>query len=179
MQKPSPEQIAFVAEVRLRHHAELVSYAMGLVRAARLPGDLRQIAEEVVQNVYLSLLVCRLATPIKVPIAYLKTSVLREFLRCRERQMKDRFWHAEPGDAVVGSVADERSAEPPDVLAQGALERAISRLSPEDQRIIRMFADGMKPQEIADALGISRSAVAEAIRKLRKSVNDVIHGRVR
>jgi DNA-directed RNA polymerase specialized sigma24 family protein len=93
--------------------------------------------------------------------------------------MKEQFWHAEPGDAVVENVPDERFAEPPDAIAQGVLGQAIARLSPEHQQVIKMFADGMKPQEIVAALGIPRSEVAKALRMLRKSINDVIHGRVR
>jgi DNA-directed RNA polymerase specialized sigma24 family protein len=179
MSKPSQEQIAFVREVRLRHHAELVIYVVGLVRAARLPGDPRQVAEDIVQNVYSNLLQYKLPAQIEIPIAYLKVVGLREFIKYRDRQMKEQFWHAEPGDRVVESIADERFAEPPDAIAQGVLGQAIALLPEQEGRVIRMFADGMKPQEVADALSIPRSEVAKALRMLRKSINDVIHGRVR
>ena len=175
MHKPSKEQIAFVREVRLRHHAELFNYVIGLVRAGLLPGDPRQVAEDITQTVYSNLLQYKLPALIEIPISYLKVVALREFIKYRDRQMKEQFWHAEPGDAVVESVPDER-AEPPDAISQGVLRRAIALLPSQEQRVIRMIAHGMKPQEIADALGIPSSAVAKALRMLRKSINVVMQG---
>lgn len=179
MPKPSKEQIAIVNEVVLKHHVELLNYVIGLVRAARLPGDPKDVAEEIVQNVYANLLRYKLPPKFESPIAYVKVIALREFLKYRKRQMKEQFMHADPGEGVVENVPDERFAEPPDVVAQRALRRAIALLPLEEQRLIRMMALGMKPKEITDALGIPRSAVAKALRMLRKSINDVIHGRVR
>lgn len=178
MPKPSKEQIAVVNEVVLKHHVEVNNYVVGLVRDARLPGDPRESAQDIVQNVYANLLQYKLPARIEAPIAYLKVSALREFLKYLDRHMKEQVWHAEPEEAVVENVADER-AEPPDVLALRALRRAIALLSMDEQRVVTMMAHGMKPREITEATGFSNSAVAKALRTLRKSINDVIHGRVR
>ena len=85
-------------------------------------------------------------------------------MQVREAELADR-------------MPDER-AEPPDVLALRLLRRAVASLPAEEQQVVNMMAIGMKPKEITDALGIPLSAVAKALRTLRKSIN-VMQGWVR
>jgi DNA-directed RNA polymerase specialized sigma24 family protein len=174
MQKPSEEQIALVKKVRLRHHAELFNYVIGLLRRTTVAGNPKLIAEEILQNLYLNLLRYTPSGPIKLLIGYLKVSARNEFLRYVTQEKKDQFWHMEPGDQVVQNVA---CPEPPDIFE--AFEKAMEQLPPLEQQVHEMLAEGMRKSAIAKALGIPPSAVTEARARLRKLINVVIYGRVR
>jgi DNA-directed RNA polymerase specialized sigma24 family protein len=176
---PSKEQIAFVKEVCQEHHAELVSYVSGRLRAVGVPGDRRRIAEELMQNVYVRLLRRKVSTQIRAPIGYLKTSALREFLRYMSLRQRDPIRPAERDEGVIQAGCHERSTEDENVARLDALQPAIARLPPMERQVFTMMLEGMSERKVVDALGISRSALAKARRMLHKSINDVIHGRVR
>ncbi len=151
------------------------------VRAARLPGDPRQIAEEIVQNVYASLLARKLSTAIQSP------DRLPEDRRCavsswkyRERQMKDQivartawrcaWWSIRDGRVPIRRTFWHRgcwSGRCPAVAIRGTANH-------QD-----VGTDGMKPQKSRMRLDIPVLRWRRPSGSFASRSTTELHGRVR
>jgi RNA polymerase sigma-70 factor (ECF subfamily) len=98
-------------------------------------------------------------TPLGAWLCTLARNSAHDFLRSHQRQP----WLGRHGDDV--SDVDPRSQEPDPFTVCAMHERArqldhlIGTLSERDQEFLRAYLDGLEPEEIARALGISVSTV--------------------
>ena len=135
-------------------------------------------AEDVVQEIWLH--IARSETgPIANPLAYLHrvgmNIVLDRVRARRRRERREQGWSDAVIDMAGGEAVDESPS--PYAVAEGqqrirALATAIDQLPPGAARVFRRHKlDGLSHAEVADELGISRSAVekhiAVALRHLR------------
>jgi RNA polymerase sigma-70 factor (ECF subfamily) len=128
-------------------------------------------AEDVVQDIYLRIAALDPRTEIHNPVGYLYrlgSNLMLDRLRGERRTaVRDASWR-DSHRTLVGSeeIADEPSAEQ-QVAARQRLDATIAALRdlpPQTQRVFRMHKfDGMSHPEVAQALGISRSAVEKHV----------------
>lgn len=135
--------------------------------AFRIVNDM-QAAEEIAQDVFVSLWINRRKVDFDTPVRnYLYVSARNlayNYLRDRKRsanRMKTIVPSEDDSDMMM--VLEE---------AYRLLDNAIAELPPRTGQIIRMSMSGMKRHEIADALGVSESNVKHlksmGVRKLRR-----------
>ena len=127
-------------------------------------------AEDVVQEIWLH--IARADTgPVAHPLAYLHrvgmNIVLDRVRERRRRERREQDWSDTSIDAPAGEAIDD--APSPFAVADGqqrirALTTAIERLPQGAGRVFRRHKlDGLSHAEVADELGISRSAVEKHI----------------
>jgi len=120
-----------------------------------------------VQEIYVRLAGVEPHGDIQSPVAYLYrlgSNLMLDRLRGERRTAhRDAAWLETQTTRVGGhEVAPEPSAEAAVAARQRLeqLQRALTELSPQTQRVFRMHKfDGLSHAEVAQALGISRSAV--------------------
>ena len=82
--------------------------------------------------------------------------------------------HARTGTRVqrlVHRLAGERQPEPPPLVGDPALGRAIAALSALDQEVLRLWAwEDLAPREIAAALGTTPNAVSIRLHRARSKL---------
>ena len=72
---------------------------------------------------------------------------------------------------LVQRLAGERQPEPPPLVGDPALGRAISALSPIDQEIVRLWVwEGLAPRDIAAALGLTPNAVSIRLHRAKSKL---------
>jgi len=128
-------------------------------------------AEDIVQEMYLRLAALDPRAPIHNPVGYLYrlgSNLMLDRLRSERRAaVRDAAWR-DGQRTLVGSeeVADEPGAEQT-IAARQRLEATVAvlrELPAQTQRVFRMHKfDGMSHPEVAQALGISRSAVEKHV----------------
>lgn len=128
-------------------------------------------AEDVVQDIYVRLAALDPRMEIHNPVGYLYrlgSNLMLDRLRGdRRTSVRDAAWR-DSNRTLVGAeeVADEPSAEQA-VAARQRLEAVVTTLKElpaQTQRVFRMHKfDGMSHPEVAQALGISRSAVEKHV----------------
>jgi RNA polymerase sigma-70 factor (ECF subfamily) len=128
-------------------------------------------AEDVVQDIYLRLAALDPRTEIHNPVGYLYrlgSNLMLDRLRGQRRTaVRDASWR-DSHRTLVGSeeIADEPSAEQALAARQrlDAIVAALRELPQQTQRVFRMHKfDGLTHPEVAEALGISRSAVEKHV----------------
>lgn len=128
-------------------------------------------AEDVVQDIYLRLAALDPGTEIHNPVGYLYrlgSNLMLDRLRGERRTaVRDASWR-DSNRTLVGSeeIADEPSAEQAVAARQrlDAIVAVLKELPQQTQRVFRMHKfDGMTHPEVAQALGISRSAVEKHV----------------
>jgi RNA polymerase sigma factor (sigma-70 family) len=128
-------------------------------------------AEDVVQDIYLRLAALDPRTEIHNPVGYLYrlgSNLMLDRLRGERRTaVRDASWR-DSNRTLVGSeeIAEEPSAEQAIAARQrlDAIVAALKELPQQTQRVFRMHKfDGMTHPEVAQALGISRSAVEKHV----------------
>jgi RNA polymerase sigma factor (sigma-70 family) len=128
-------------------------------------------AEDLVQEIYLRLSAVGPEVEVHNPAAYLYrlgTNLMLDKIRAERRAAaRDRDWR-EANRSVLGpdEIAEEPRADDA-VAARQRLEQilaALRKLPPQTQRVFRMHKfEGMSHAEVAQALGISRSAVEKHV----------------
>jgi RNA polymerase sigma factor (sigma-70 family) len=128
-------------------------------------------AEDLVQEIYLRLSAVGPEVEVHNPTAYLYrlgTNLMLDKIRAERRAAaRDRDWR-EANRSVLGpdEIAEEPRADDA-VAARQRLEQilaALRKLPPQTQRVFRMHKfEGMSHAEVAQALGISRSAVEKHV----------------
>jgi RNA polymerase sigma-70 factor (ECF subfamily) len=128
-------------------------------------------AEDVVQDIYLRLAALDPRTEIHNPVGYLYrlgSNLMLDRLRGERRTaVRDASWR-DSNRTLVGSeeIADEPSADQAVAARQrlNAIVAALQELPQQTQRVFRMHKfDGLTHPEVAQALGISRSAVEKHV----------------
>lgn len=149
--------------------ADITRYCQACWRNARLPADRW---EDCTHEVFVRLLE-RLGTDRWDEVLAAGDSFEhREFLRAiatvRKRVQRERRLQALPVDLAAPAPLDPADR---DVLAQHALRV----LTPRQQRVLQLFADGWKVPEIARELGTTPARVSDekykAIKKLQHHLN--------
>jgi RNA polymerase sigma factor (sigma-70 family) len=109
--------------------------------------------------------------PVSNPKSYLfrmaNNLVLDRIRELRRREQRDRAWSTEQHGQDAGSGTSETIDTAPNAEQAmierdeaGRLAEAIGKLPPGAQRVLRMHKlDGLSHREVADRLGISKSAV--------------------
>jgi RNA polymerase sigma-70 factor (ECF subfamily) len=128
-------------------------------------------AEDLVQDIYLRIAASPPDAEVHNPAAYLYrlgTNLMLDRLRGERRTASREFAWRETHRTVVGQeeVAEDAGAD--DALAArqqlAAIVEALKALPPQTQRVFRMHKfDGLSHAEVAQALGISRSAVEKHV----------------
>jgi RNA polymerase sigma factor (sigma-70 family) len=185
--RPSPEQIAFVKNLRREHHERLIKILMHLLRSRPDLENRCEIAEELAHSVYLNLLRYQLPPGIRIPVAYMTVTARRVFLEYVGRLPRDPVSIAEPSEEPLDEARyerpDEREATRGSRLE--ALDAAITLLPAADQEIIKMRLKPMSERSIAKNLGITTYKLKKRLQciyaRLRELIEDedVIQGRVR
>jgi RNA polymerase sigma-70 factor (ECF subfamily) len=148
-----------------------------LVRFFTLRTGSSAAAEDIVQDLFVK--ISGLATPADLhsPEAYLYrvgTNLMLDRAKQQRRQtLRDDAWRR----ATVGSGADPPAPEPPADEAVDARRRlanlvaAVDRLPPQVATAFRLHKfDGLTHGEVAQRLGVSRSAVEKYIMSALKSL---------
>ena len=128
-------------------------------------------AEDLVQDIYLRVAALAADVEVRNPAAYLYrlgSNLMLDRLRAARRAAsRDQAWR-ETHRTLAGAeeVAEEPRAD--DALAArqrlAAIVEALEELPPQTQRVFRMHKfEGLSHPEVAQALGISRSAVEKHV----------------
>ncbi|THD57814.1 MAG: sigma-70 family RNA polymerase sigma factor [Phenylobacterium sp.] len=154
------DERAVLIAVYLARRADLVRFFTVRLRSAAA-------AEDLVQDIYVRLSGLEPAGEIQNPLAYLYrlgSNLMLDRLRGERRTAhRDGAWRdSQTVRLGVHEVSAEPSAESAVAARQrlGLLTEALKELTPQTQRVFRMHKfDGLSHPEVAQALGISRSAV--------------------
>lgn len=153
-----------LTEAYLEKRSDLVRFFTVRLRSAAA-------AEDLVQDIFLRLSSAETPADVQNPVGYLYrlgSNLMLDRLRGEKRSSaRDSAWR-DAHRTVIG--ADEVAEEPGADDAVAARQRlslvveALKALNPQTQRIFRMHKfDGMSHPEVAQALGISRSAVEKHV----------------
>lgn len=137
-----------------RYHAGLVTFALQYVKA-------RELAEEVVSDVFLKLWNKRAALPAIQSInSYIYVAVKNQALNYRLRTENQPTMALEDAtaDHPVDSMTPERTLLTQELQAD--ITQAINSLPPQCQAIFRLVReDGLKYKEVADIMGLAPKTV--------------------
>lgn len=151
-------------DLYLERRADLIRFFALRLRSAAA-------AEDLVQDIYLKLTTVSDVVEVQNHVGYLYrlgSNLMLDRLRGERRgASRDGAWLGAQR-TVLGDqeIADEPSAETvvADRQRLAALVRALGELSPQTQRVFRMHKfDGLTHPQVAQSLGISRSAVEKHI----------------
>ncbi|MFT3967407.1 MAG: sigma-70 family RNA polymerase sigma factor [Sphingobium sp.] len=136
----------------MKHRAMLTDYA------AKVVGD-RALAEDIVQEAWLSLTARRGGADVRDPVSYLRTMVRNLAIDMLRRKALESRLCGGDMDTAIRTVADNHGS-PENALASRrdlACVLGVLRTLPERQRVaIEMYRFGdYKLREIADHLGVS------------------------
>jgi RNA polymerase sigma factor (sigma-70 family) len=137
-------------------------------------------AEDLVQEIYIRLSAVDPDVQVHNPVAYLYrlgSNLMLDRIRAERRAAaRDRDWR-DANRTVLGpeEVAEEPRADDA-VAARQRLEQIVEvvrQLPPQTQRVFRMHKfEGMSHAEVAQALGISRSAVEKHVMAALRRLSD-------
>ena len=137
-------------------------------------------AEDLVQEIYIRLSAADPDVQVHNPVAYLYrlgSNLMLDKIRAERRAaVRDRHWR-DANRTVLGpeEVAEEPRADDA-VAARQRLEQIVEvmrQLPPQTQRVFRMHKfEGMSHAEVAQALGISRSAVEKHVMAALRRLSD-------
>lgn len=143
-----------------------------LAQVARELRGQRWLAEEAAQEVFLRLVrYCPFDDLGGDPAAF--RAYLRTVCRNTARTCLRRIWNRpEIALPVGGEELIESSEDLPgsEQEARDLFEKALEDLSPDDRTLIRMLIDGESLPEIAGRLGVSYSAAAVRVHRLRRRI---------
>jgi RNA polymerase sigma factor (sigma-70 family) len=150
--------------IYLERRADLVRFFTARLKSA-------SAAEDLVQDIFLRLSSAKAPADLQNPVGYLYrlgSNLMLDRLRSERRaSARDTAWR-QSHRTVVGAddVAEEPTAD--DVLAArqrlALVVQALTALNPQTQRVFRMHKfEGLSHPEVAEALGISRSAVEKHV----------------
>jgi RNA polymerase sigma-70 factor (ECF subfamily) len=92
------------------------------------------------------------------------------------RQKRSQLQAVDTGFGVFSSPGETPESSAIDSQRRALLDAAIRDLSPQQRQCLHLRAEGLRYQEIADAIGISVSSVAvflrRAVSKLRRVANE-------
>jgi RNA polymerase sigma factor (sigma-70 family) len=135
-------------------------------------------AEDLVQDIYLRLDAVPPHADVRNPAGYLYrlgSNLMLDRLRAERRSAaRDNDWRQVNRSALAGEdVADEPAADAAVAARQrlAAILKVLANLPPTTQRVFRMHKfDGLSHPEVAQALGISRSAVEKHVMLVLKTL---------
>jgi RNA polymerase sigma factor (sigma-70 family) len=170
--EPAPEsEESTLLDVYLQKRSDLIRFF-----ALRL-GE-RSEAEDLVQEIYLKIQSAELPADIRSPAAYLYrigTNLLVDRKRGQKRAVRrETDWHGLNTEAVGDQfIADQPSSE--EMLASkqrlAKVLSAVEDLPPRCRRVFELHKfKGLSHAEVADALGISRSAVEKHVSAALKAL---------
>lgn len=168
------ERTSPLLEAYLERRPDLLRYFTLRLRSA-------QAAEDLVQDMYLRL-EQGVHGEVSNPAAYLyrlgSNLMLDRLKQARRAQLRDARWQETQADQVAGEeVAGEPAADQA-AAARLHLERliaALNDLTPACRRVFRMHKlDGLSHGEVAEALGISRSAVEKHVSSALKHLSATV-----
>lgn len=154
-------QEAFASLFDSYHHT-LGAFIYGITRS-------RELAEEVTMDVFLKIWMAREALlEVRNFKAYLFTvsrnTAISELRRALNDRLKQNQWQADPS-----SISAEYETEKESHLT--LIDEAINQLSPQRKKVYLMSRrDGLKYEEIAEQLGISRFTVRSNIQQAVDSI---------
>jgi len=155
-----------VGRVHCQYCAELVSYAALIVRS-------QDAARDAVQEAFLRYFVeRRYGREIEYPQAWLYR-VVRNYLLDSMDTLAARH---EVNEDQAGDVRDQKRS-PEEILRCAQMAQQIATLlSPREMECLRLRADGMSYDEIADAMGIASGTVSALLTRVHKKLRDAAKG---
>ncbi len=148
------------------YHARLCGFAYGYLRN-------RADADEIVQDLFLALWQKRERLEISTSLrGYLFRAVRNRVLNRSAQARGEERWLGDSDDANELETADP-ALRPDEAMLELELEtrarRAMDALPPGCRRVLQLrWLEQMRPQEIADALGISLKGVENQLARARK-----------
>jgi RNA polymerase sigma-70 factor (ECF subfamily) len=166
-----PDARAALKAAYLERRADLLRFfAMRLKSAAA--------AEDLVQDIYLRAQAVDPKAEVRNPAAYLyrlgSNLMLDRLRRERRAVARDNAWRDSHHTVMAGEdVADEPPADAAVAARQrlAAILKVLEELPPMTQRVFRMHKfDGLSHADVAQALGVSRSAVEKHVMLVLKAL---------
>jgi RNA polymerase sigma-70 factor (ECF subfamily) len=155
------QELGAFEEIYSRYWRKLYSAAYKRIQS-------REIAEEIVQDIFTSLWINRHNSDIEVLSSYLNTAVKYKVINHLEKEMSRRQY-AE--FQVQSTMSIDNSTEETVFLDElnSALEREISKLPPKRQQIFKMSREQhLSIKQVASTLGISEKTAENQLGKALK-----------
>ena len=155
------QELGAFEEIYLRYWRKLYSAAYKRITS-------REIAEEIVQDIFTSLWVNRHTAKIDVLSSYLITAVKYKVINHLEKEMSKKLYAAAQ---MQSSLTVNNSTEETVLLNELnlALEREVQKLPPKRKQIFKMSReDHLSIKEVASNLGISEKTAENQLGKALK-----------
>lgn len=155
------QQLGAFEEIYLRYWKKLYSAAYKRVQS-------REVAEELVQDIFTSLWMKRDVLSVETLSAYLFSAVKYKVINYLEKEMSRRTY----AEVQLGSVVSAVNSTEEEVLLNElnrALEEEIQKLPPKRQQIFKMSRqDHLSIKQVASTLGISEKTAENQLGKALK-----------
>ncbi len=160
------------AELFYAYHNQLGEYVFLLT-------DSDQITEEIVQDVFVKIWTNREMLPtIEKFTAYLFILTKNYTLNCIRQSVKERKLQNEYGQMQIVEHDSDELLLANDPEYQSLIEKAISQLPPQQQKVFILRQQGMKNPEIARNMDISTNSVKKYQQWALKTVTDFVKAHV-